>query len=284
MKDGRDINNSSDEYPYPSVSEMADPVGLAKSMGGYTIYSAQTSKMYANREPRFYASIAFSHSIWPGTSYTGSEEALYRNAEVTYYSDGNAAPTLTYPVDYNHSGYTCIKYNHPEDNMRATGSIHSKYFAMFRYAEILLNYAEALNELDGSYTEGDITVTRDLDEIAYYFNQVRYRAGLPGLSAEELESRESLREAIKRERQTEFACEGRRYHDLRRWKDAPDAYSAPIKGMNVYSKGSEREKYYTVTVINEPLTQRTWSNKMYFWPIPLNTMNKNSKLDQNPGW
>ena len=240
--------------------------------------------MYANREARFYASIGFSHSIWPGTSYSGSEEARYRNAEITYYSDGSAAPSLNFPVDYNHTGYTCIKYNHPEDNMRATGSVQSKYFAMFRYAEILLNYAEALNELEGPYTAGDMTVTRDVDEIARYFNQVRFRAGLPGLSPEEMASRESLREAIKRERQVEFACEGRRYHDLRRWKDAPAAYSSPIKGMNVYSRGSEREKYYTVTVINEPLTQRTWSNKMYFWPIPLNTMNKNSRLDQNPGW
>ncbi len=284
MQDGRTIHESSAEYPYPDAGALSAPVGQAKDMGGYKLYSSQTSGMYANREARFYASIGFSHSIWPGTSYSGSEEARYRNAEITYYSDGSAAPSLNFPVDYNHTGYTCIKYNHPEDNMRATGSIQSKYFGIFRYAEILLNYAEALNELDGSYTEGDMTVTRNVDEIARYFNQVRFRAGLPGLSSEEMASRESLREAIKRERQVEFACEGRRYHDLRRWKDAPVAYSSPIKGMNVYSRGSEREKYYTVTVINEPLTQRTWSNKMYFWPIPLNTMNKNSKLDQNPGW
>ncbi len=284
MKDGRDINNSSDEYPYPQAGEYANAVGSAKSMGGYAIYTAQTSKMYVNREPRFYATIGFSHSVWPGTSYSGSEEARYRNAEITYYSDGSAAPTLNYPVDYNHTGYTCIKYNHPEDNMRASGAIQAKYFSIFRYAEVLLNYAEALNELDAAYTEGDYTVSRDLGEIAKYFNQVRYRAGLPGLSSEDLASKESLRAAIKRERQVEFACEGRRYHDLRRWKDAEDVYSKPIRGMNVYSRGSERSKYYTVTVINEPLTLRTWSNKMYFWPLPLNTLNKNSKLDQNPGW
>jgi len=284
MKDGRDISNSSSEYPYPDASDWATPAGQSKDMGGYPIYASSTAKIYINREARFYASIGFCHSIWPGTSYSGDNESTYRNAEVTYYSDGSGGPSVHFPADRNYTGYTCIKYNHPEDNMRASGAAHSKYFSMFRYAEILLNYAEALNELDGSYTEGDVTVSRDLDEIAYYFNQVRFRAGLPGLSAEEMAGKESLREAIKRERQVEFACEGRRYHDLRRWKDAPDAYSSPIKGMNVYSKGSERSKYYKVTIINEPLTQRTWANKMYLWPIPLNTLNKNSKLDQNPGW
>jgi len=284
MKDGRDINNSSTQYPYPGSSEAYQPVGESKSFGGYTVYTSNTAKMYQNREPRFYASVGFCHSFWPGTSYTGSDG--YSNFEVTYYSDGTAGPSITYPVDYNHTGYTCIKYNHPEDNMKASGSVYAKYFPIFRYAEVLLNYAEALNELDGSYTdeEAGITVTRDPDEIAYYFNQVRYRAGLPGLSADELASRETLREAIKRERQVEFACEGRRYHDLRRWKDAPDAYNAPITGMNIHAKSSEREKYYTRTYLNETLTQRTWSFKMYFWPIPQSTMNKNSKLDQNPGW
>jgi hypothetical protein len=113
---------------------------------------------------------------------------------------------------------------------------------------------------------------------------VRYRAGLPGLSIDELSGRESLRAAIKKERQVEFACEGRRYHDLRRWRDAPDAYDKPIVGMNVKARGSEREKYYSRTTLNTTLTQRTWSFKMYFWPIPKGALDKNSRLVQNPGW
>lgn len=284
MKDGYDINNSSPEYPYPGSEEAHVPVGESKSLGGYTVYTSSTAKMYVNREPRFYATIGFSHSFWPGTSYTGTDG--YSNYEVTYYSDGTAGPSIQFPDDYNHTGYTCIKYNHPEDNMRASGSIYAKWFPIFRYAEILLNYAEALNELDGSYTDEatGITVTRDLEEIKKAFNQIRFRAGLPGLSDEELASRESLREAIKRERQVEFACEGRRYHDLRRWLDAPAAYNRPIVGMNVRAKSSERERYYTRTTINNNLTQRVWSFKMYFWPIPKSALDKNSKLKQNPGW
>jgi len=282
MKDGRDINHSGTDYPYPGADDVYRPIGASKSMGGYEVYTSNTARMYQNREPRFYATIGFCHSFWPGTNYSGSLDVT--NYEVTYYSDGTAAPTVNYPNDYNHTGYTCIKYNHPTDNLK--GSQKSKVFPVFRYAEILLNYAEALNELNESYTDEEtgITVTRDLDEIAFYFNQIRYRAGLPGLSAEELASQSSLREAIKRERQVEFACEGRRYHDLRRWKDAPDAYSRPIRGMNVHVTSSHRKEYYTITALNIPLTQRVWSFKMYFWPVPLSTLNKNSLLDQNPGW
>lgn len=284
MKDGADINSSSSEYPYPGSNDIYNPIGTSKSLGGYTVYTSNTAKMYQNREPRFYATIGFCHSFWSGTSYSGGDG--YEDFEVTYYSDGTAGPSISYPDDYNYTGYTCIKYNHPEDNMKATGSIYAKSFPVFRYAEILLNYAEAENELNGTYTdeESGITVSRNIEEIKNAFNRIRYRAGLPGLSSEELASQSSIREAIKQERRIEFACEGRRYHDLRRWKDAPDAYNKSITGMNVDAKSSQREKYYTRTTLNNPLTQRVWSFKMYFWPIPNNTLNKNSKLIQNPGW
>jgi hypothetical protein len=283
MKDGFDINTSSSTFPYPGSSDAYQPIGTAKNISDVQLVS-NTAKMYNNREARFYASIGFCHSYWKGTSYTGS--GAYKNLEVTYYSNGTAAPTVNYPNDYNHTGYTCIKYNHPVDNMQATASITAKIFPIFRYAEILLNYAEALNELNGSYTDAtsNITVDRNIDEIKSAFNRVRFRAGLPGLSAAELVSQESIRNAIKLERKIEFACEGRRYHDLRRWLDAPTAYSKPITGMNVKATSSQRDKFYTRTTLSEPLTYRAWSYKMYFWPIPKEAIDKNSKLVQNPGW
>ncbi|MGG6495875.1 UNVERIFIED_CONTAM: RagB/SusD family nutrient uptake outer membrane protein, partial [Bacteroidetes bacterium 56_B9] len=86
------------------------------------------------------------------------------NVEVTYYSDGNAGPLPEYPDNYNRTGYTLRKYINQEDNMK--GSCRAKTFAVFRYAEILLNYVEALNELEGSYTDEatGITVTRNTEE------------------------------------------------------------------------------------------------------------------------
>jgi hypothetical protein len=283
MKDGNPINRSSAAFPYPSDSEAYLSIPAAKTYSDVQL-TTNTSRMYNNREPRFYATIGFNHSYWKGTSYTGS--GAFTNIEVTYYSNGNGTPTINNPNDFNHTGYTCIKYNHHTDNMQASGSIRPKTFPIFRYAEVLLNYAEALNEMTGSYTDptSGITVSRNLMEIQNAVNRVRFRSGMPGLSAEELASPGTIREAIKLERKIEFACEGRRYHDLRRWLDAPDAMSKPVVGMNVKATSTQKNLFYTRTTLVEPLTTRVWSFKMFFWPIPLNSMNKNSKLVQNPSW
>ncbi|MFT4202644.1 MAG: RagB/SusD family nutrient uptake outer membrane protein [Chitinophagaceae bacterium] len=284
MKDGNDINSSSADYPYPTASSNYLPISAAKNISDVQL-TTNTAQMYYNREARFYATIGFNHSYWKGTSYTGSTSGV-KNVEVTYYSNGNAAPTNTLPYDYNHTGYTVIKYNHHADIMLQTGSILPKVFPIFRYAEILLNYAEALNEMDGSYTDATtgITVTRDLSEIAAAVNRVRFRAGLPGMSSTELASQSSIREAIKRERKVEFAFEGRRFLDLCRWMDAPTAYAQSIVGMNIAASSSERQKFFTRTTLTEPLAKRTWSFKMYFWPIPKEVLDKNAKMVQNPGW
>lgn len=256
-----------------------EAIGSDKFFSGYTL-KANAAKMYDNREMRFYAVVGFNHCLWPGTSYTGSDNSL-KNVEVQYYVDGNAGPPAQFAVDYNHSGYTCKKYIHLEDNLK--GSLKPKSFPIFRYAETLLNYAEALNELDGTYTEHDITVTgRDENEILDAFNQVRYRAGLPGLIS--LPSREEMRELIKQERRVEFVCEGLRYHDLRRWGDAFNAYNRPVTGMNIKANKNEREAFHTITTLNDDKARRYFDYKNYFYPLPKSAMNKNSKLVQNPGW
>jgi hypothetical protein len=283
MKDGNSISRSSAAFPYPGNTEAYLSIPAAKTYSDVQL-TANTSRMYNNREPRFYATIGFNHSYWKGTSYVGS--GAFTNLEVTYYSNGNASPTVNQPNDYNHTGYTCIKYNHHTDNMQNAGAVRPKTYPIFRYAEILLNYAEALNEMTGSYTDATtgITVNNNQMEIKNALNLVRYRSGMPGLSAEELASPSTIREAIKLERKIEFACEGRRYHDLRRWLDAPEAMSRPVVGMNIKATSAQKDLYYTRTTLVEPLTTRIWSFKMFFWPIPMNSMNKNTKLVQNPSW
>lgn len=284
MVDGRDINNSSDAYPYPGSTAFFEKIGGAdQQFSGFTLKSG-AAKMYNHREPRFYATIGFCHSLWPGTSSTDNN---FRNKEVTYYKDGYAAANADHPEDYNRTGYTCIKYMHLEDNLKAT--VREKFFPIFRYAETLLNYVEAINELEQPYTleigEGEqVTVKRDAAEIAKYFNQVRHRAGLPGITASVASDRDKMRELIKHERRIEFALEGRRYHDLRRWGDAMEAYNKPITGCNITARSSEREKFYTTIILNDKLTRRTFSYKNYFYPIPKSVLDKNKRLVQNPEW
>ena len=286
MADGRDIHNSSAEYPYPDPDEAYEEIGNSSGVqlefSGYEI-RPQTAKMYINREARFYATIGYCHCFWPGSSYLGTETG-FRNLEVTYYKDGNAQPNAGLPDDKCFTGYTLKKYTNPEDNLKGTD--RQKAFPIIRYAEILLNYAEALNEMDGTYTdpESGETITRDPAEICKAFNQIRYRAGLPGITEAEANNREAMRDLIKRERQIEFACEHMRFFDLRRWGDAMEMLNKPIMGMNVEAKSNERQLFYTPTIINYKYARRSFSFKMNFFPVHQNSINKNPKLVQNPGW
>lgn len=283
MVDGFDIHHSSAEYPYPDASHAGDPVDIAYVVSdGYTV-NGNVAKVDAYREPRFYATIGYNHCIWPGTSYVGNDPVT--NVEVTYYYDGYAGPNPNFPEDYNRTGYTCRKYINQEDNLQGTS--RAKTFAIFRYAEILLNYVEALNELNGSYTDEatGITVSRNPEEIRKYFNMVRYRAGMPGITDAELNDQEAMREAIKLERKIEFALEGLRYHDLRRWGDADAAYNAKIVGWNTKARSNNRAGYYTRTIWDsEKIQKRIFTQKMVFFPIPQTSMDHNARLVQNPGW
>lgn len=283
MVDGYDIHNSSNEYPYPNASEAGERFGKDWIVAdGYSVLPS-TAKVDAYREPRFYATIGYNHCMWPGTSYVGSDDVT--NKEITYYYDGNAGPNPSYPDDYNRTGYTCRKYIHQEDNLK--GTVRAKTFAVIRYAEILLNYVEALNELEGTYTDETtgITVSRDIEEMKKYFNMIRYRSGMPGVTDEELASAEKMRNTIKAERKIEFALEGYRYHDLRRWGDAEVAYNLKITGYNTKARANQREKFYIRTILDqEKITKRVFTQKMYFFPIPQTTIDHNSKLVQNPSW
>lgn len=108
MADGRDIHNSSAEYPYPDPDEAYEEIGNSSGVqlefSGYEI-RPQTAKMYINREARFYATIGYCHCFWPGSSYLGTETG-FRNLEVTYYKDGNAQPNAGLPDDKCFTGYT----------------------------------------------------------------------------------------------------------------------------------------------------------------------------------
>lgn len=286
MVDGRDITNSSQEYPYPSADEEYQPIGASTSailnFSGYEI-RPQVAKMYVNREPRFYATIGFCHRFWRGDSYLGNEQS-FKNVEATYYKDGNCTPNASTPDDRCFSGYTLVKYVNPEDNLK--GVIKGKVHPIIRYAEVLLNYAEALNELNQSYTnEAGVTVTpRNLAEICKAFNQIRYRAGQPGITEAEAADQSEMRKLIKRERKIEFACERMRFFDLRRWGNAMEEINKPIIGMNVEAKSNQRQMFYTRTTINYKYARRTFQYKMNFFPFHRGSMDKNSKLTQNPGW
>lgn len=278
MVDGRAINNSSDKYPY---SEQGFTNGI-KTFSGYRL-NAGVSNMYANREMRFYACVGFSQCYWPMSSSTSSGQY---NQTIAYYFDApNGKGSVTSPVDYPITGYVIKKYIHPTDAWSGDNNRRmDKAFPIIRYADILLSYAEALNNLTSSHTieiDGKThTFSRDANEIKRTYNLVRHRAGLPGMNG--TEDAKKVQELIEKERMIEFLFENRRYYDVRRWGIYEETESEPIKGMNV--EGT-KETFYTKIIPNTSrIGSRIVNRKLILLPIPLNEVRLVPLLDQNPGW
>ncbi len=281
MADGRQYSDATD------AEKSSNPVGSGLVFSDDYTLNSDRAIMHDKREPRFYASIGFNYCVWPATSYRGTDTSV-KNLIATYYKDGTAVGGAT--DNSNLTGYTSRKYVHQEDNLSWDSSRKTKYYPIFRYAEVLLGYVEAMNEMTESYTATnengtEVTISRDPAEMVKYFNQIRYRAGLPGITVADASDRDKMREIIKQEWRVEFFNEDHRYYDLRRWMDAPAAYQRPIYGLDVSQKTASRSQFYTVRVWNTLASmKRTWKAKMYFFPIEQSVLDKNGKLVQNPGW
>lgn len=283
MADGRDRLNPSMEYPY---SEEGFINGPDKSFSGY-ILKGTAHKMYANREMRFYANVGFSGSYWAANS---TSESTRKNLVVDYYYDGlgGKANVGGDPNCYAITGYVLRKYIHPDDAWAGTGAQRlDKPFPIIRYAEILLSYVEALNNLTSSYTltdeEGNQqTFTRNTAGIRFFFNQIRFRAGIPGMTEEEASDPKKVQELIERERMLEFLFENRRYFDVRRWGIYEESENVLMTGMDTdaYADG-----YYNRVAVNHSKARNRVVNKrLVFMPIALEELRKVPGLDQNPGW
>lgn len=283
MFDGRTINNSSYSYPY---SEDGMDNSGKKVFSGYTLNNG-VSKMYTNREMRFYASIGFSRRFWPALS---TSETARKNLTITYDKNGNSGrySATNNESDYPITGYVITKFIHETDAWKGEGAARiDKGFPIIRYAEILMSYAEALNNLKGSHiVELDngttYTVSRNTEEMKSAFDQIRYRAGLPGLTQSELSNPDLIQKLIEQERMIEFLFENRRYYDVRRWGIYEETEKEPITGMNI--EASEPEYYTRVIANHAKVRNRIVNKRMIFLPIPKNEVRKVKGLDQNPGW
>lgn len=259
--------------------------GYTTDATGHLPLPAKVSLQYAEREPRFYASVAYNGSIWENISALKPEN---RHIQVFYYRDHPNGKQASSPDFYIRTGLGIKKYYNPIDSYMEGGFIVPKVEPAMRYADILLVYAEAMNELTGSYSIPSYTGTetimvgRDIPEISKYISEVRIRGGVPDYGNEVYGSTELLRKAIKRERQIELFAEGQRYFDLRRWKDAPVEEATAVTGCNMNMTESQRDLFNTPVPI--PSMPTIFVDKMYLWPISHSELRKNRKLTQNPGW
>lgn len=283
MVDGCDINNSSAEYPYENRPYDSTCVTEAdQQLSKNYILKGGTYKAYENREPRFYASIGFSGAHWTMESTTSED---MKNKIVKYHNGSAQGKNATQTMGvYNLTGYSCRKYIHPRDARSGSNPrMINKTFPIIRYAEVLMIYAEALNNLTKSHTIDGKSYSRDEAAMAWAFNQVRYRAGLPGASADELASAETFDELIKRERMVEFLHENRRYYDICRWGIFEELEREPLMGLNV--DAAEWEGFYSPVIIShQSIRERSFNSKYMFMPLHRDELRKVPTLDQNPGW
>ena len=201
------------------------------------------------------------------------------------------------PLDYPSTGYVLTKWIHADDAWKGNAASRiDKFYPIIRYAEILLGYAEALNHLTRSYTvelpsvgggnqpAESYTVDHNPSEIKIHFDRIRNRVGLPGLTPEEMGADETtLDNIIKREYMIEFACENRRYYDVRRWGMYEETEKNGIYGMHL---GEEKSGYYQTPIpVNQANNRnRVIDRKMILLPLPKSEVRRVEHLDQNPGW
>lgn len=256
--------------------------------GGAPFLPANVSWQYAHREPRFYASIAYCGSIWACSS---ANEAQYRNKQIFYYRDLNDGKQ-GFKEDCPLTGIGFKKFVNDEDAFTQGGYRMDKTENTIRYAEMLLIYAEALNELTPgkSYTveryNGEtMTVQRDVNEMRSAMKPIRMRAGVPDFDDVVYANQELFRTALKRERQIELVGENCfRYYDLRRWKDALLEENQPLMGcnINISDDVTRVQEFYRPTVVAS--MPKVFTQRMYLWPFPDKEMKRNVNLTQNPGW
>lgn len=284
MVDGTDAPGK-DTYDEEAAEKRVK--GYTTAAGEYPhLDAAGISLQFANREPRFYASVAFSGTKWPALSYSGNN--VNDRNQICHYYRGTRDGYLNGKL-WLRTGIGSIKFYHPEDaNSGDNAVIRDKVEPAIRYADILLLYAEALNEVQESYSipswDGSFEhdIYRDVNEIKKGIRPVRCRAGVPDYDDETYASVEALRAKIKRERQIEFFAESQRWWDLRRWKDATVELNKPVYGYSVMMTEAQKDKFYVPTEV--PQYAQVFTNKMYFWPISKTELKRNPLLTQNPGW
>lgn len=237
---------------------MANGMGINESGSGY-----DPNHPNANREPRFYKSIVCDGSTFAGqvyNTYTGKFNGVSANQPIDL-SDAN---------DITNTGYSMRKKLDTTVNIFQSGASGQNYY-FFRYAEVLLNYAEAQNEAVGP--DGSVYAALDL---------IRNRAGVPTISSVYPGlNQDQMRAVIRKERRVELAFEDKRYWDLIRWKIAEINLNRSERAMLITASGNTK----TYKIIDAPRGQRTFNaSKNYLLPIPQNAISQNKLLVQNPGY
>lgn len=273
MANGRTIDDPLSGYVETGFAVSDD----TSSWGGHL---TGEWNMYAHREARFYAYVQYNmHPVLPAVTvddknYYSSSANQDGRGRVEFYYTGKSGQLAA--GSNNLTGYDILKRISPSDNIRNDATNYRPQI-LIRYAEILLDYVEALNESDPANPD-----------IVTYLDMIRERAGLPGIETVypgAVGNQELMRKYILRERQVELCFEnGDRYFTLTRRKMLGDPANQAIYGMNVNANDNGQGFSFTGFYARKLFQNRVWDDKMYLYPIYQSDIDKDNAIVQNPGW
>ena len=249
--------------------EMSNGLTKEEAGSGY-----DATHPFANRDPRMAMTV-----LYPGMDWVGlTGKTILKTLDATI--DGAKNPN--YPDDADNASKTALtwaKYLNPYTQYGDIWSTNAQPI-VFRYAEVLLSYAEAENELNGPSAE-----------VYNLLNQVRNRVGMPDVDQNKYNNQAKLRELIRRERSVELAGEGLRRQDIIRWKDdsgkmlAETVLNGPLTRVVGTVNTSEPDPTKRATISGTALVEnRAFASYNRYLPIPQSAIDKNPNLKQNEGY
>jgi len=249
------LQNLVDAYRMANGKTITDPTS------GY-----DPQNPYVGRDPRFYQTI-----LYNGASYRG------RNVE-TFLPGGRDSNDGPSNWNTTKTGYYLLKFVDEEMPINNPWNIAGlQPWIYFRYAEILLNFAEAANELSGpdAVPSGANFSAREA------LNQIRRRAGVEVAEVPIGANQQDFRELVRNERQIELAFEEHRFYDVRRWKIAEQTENVPAYGIEITRTSNNILNYNRKVALDG----RSFATKHYWLPIPREEIQaSNNTLQQNPGY
>jgi hypothetical protein len=259
------------------LQEMVDAFGMKNGKpitDPASGYPGIGDNMYLNRDPRFYNTITYNGGLRYLPGRTTDQPVWTYTGVVPAGSDPAVSGAVTdgiYTAKGTKTGYFCFKML--LNRVMSSGDQQNRPRILMRYAEILLNAAEATNEFSGPSPQ-----------VYNWIKDIRDRAGIaPGTDGlygmKANMTKDEMRTFLQNERWMELAFEEHRFWDVRRWKIAPAVLNKDMHGMEVTRSASGTFSYRTIVVRNNVFTE-----PMYFFPVPQSEITKSPAVKQNPGY
>lgn len=282
-KDGRLPAESHPDIDFPTKSDWFKAISNA-SAGHEDIIN-----LMRNREPRFYAWIAFDGGNFLNRLKDGQPLTLnFKSADAQGHDPAGEPKNLA------STGLLAMKHLNPVSSVSSelnfTGGVANPT-VMFRLTELYLNLAECAAELANPNRPGaDDTYT---DIALYNINVIRQRAGAGELTQQQLNTvinnplnnqpkQMSLVEWVRQERFIELWDEGQRYYDVRRWVAGSEYFSAGMRqGLTGNTQNPTFDEFNTPRICNPTFT---FGNRQYIYPVFINEVYKNPQMIQAPGY